>query len=97
MFGTKTIQAWAGSLDEGAPYLEVKGDFLRKDFSVTEKATGRKLAQIKRKSLNLSNLLFEKDTYVIRVEPGVDTALLVFFVIAADEQYRDDGNRQGLF
>lgn len=97
MFGTRTIQAWAGSSDEGEPYLEVKGDFLRKDFAITEKATGRKLAQIKRKSFNLSNLLLEKDTYIIRVEPGVDTALLVFFVVAADEQYRDDGNRDGLF
>lgn len=97
LFKAKTIQAWAGGDDEGDPYLEVKGDFLRKDFNVIQVSTGRTLASIKRKGFNLSNLLLEKDTYIIRVEPGVDTALLVFFVIAVDEMFRDDGNNQGLF
>lgn len=95
-FGTRTIQAWAGSSDEGDPYLEVKGDFFRKDFTIKEVATGTTLATVKRKSFSLSNIVLEKDTYVIRVEPGIDTALMVFFVVAADEQYRDDGNRKGL-
>lgn len=94
-FGTKTIQAWPGAAEEGTPYLEVKGDFFRKDFNIVETATGRTLASIKRKSFTLSNILLEKDSYVIRVEPGVDTALMVFFVVAVDEQYRDDGNRKG--
>lgn len=93
-FGTSTIQAWAGGTDDGSPYLEIKGDFLRKCFSITEKGSGRLLASVTKKSFNLANILLEKDSYVIRVEPGVDTALLVFFVVAADEQYRDDGNRK---
>lgn len=95
MMGTSTIQAWRGATDEGDAWIEVKGDFFRKDFQVREKATGRVIATIKRKSMNLSNILLEKDTYVIRVEPGADAALLVFFVIAVDEQYRDDGERRG--
>lgn len=94
-FGTSTIQAWRGGTDDGTPYMEVKGDFLRKDFTIKEVATGRVLATVKRKSLTLTNILLEKDTYVIRVEPGQDAALMVFFVVAADEQYRDDGNRRG--
>lgn len=93
-FGTSTIQAWAGPTDDGSPYLEIKGDFLRKNFAITEKGSGRTMATVMKKSFNLANLLLEKDSYVIRVEPGVDTALFVFFVVAADEQYRDDGNRK---
>lgn len=96
-FGTKTIQAWPGDKEDGPPYLEVQGDFFRRDFKIVEKASGRSLATIRRKSLNMANLLLEKDSYVIRVEPGVDAALMVFFVVAADEQYRDDGKRSGLF
>lgn len=95
MLGTSTIQAWRGPSDDGEPDLECKGDFFRKDFTIREKATGRPLATVKRKSFTLSNILLEKDTYIIRVEPGTDAAMLVFLVIAVDEQYRDDGNRRG--
>ena len=94
-FGGGTIQAWEGDSDNGDPIYEVKGDFLKKDFSVKDVRTGKTVAQVKRKSFTVSNLLFEKDTYVIKVEPGLDTVLLIFFVVAADEQYRDDGNRKG--
>lgn len=95
MMGTSTIQVWRGDSDEGEPYLECKGDFFRKDFNIKEKATGKVVASIKRKSMNLANILLEKDTYIIRVEPGYDSALLVFLVVAVDEQYRDDGERRG--
>ncbi len=96
MMGTSTVQVWRGSTDDGSPWLEVKGDFFRKDFNFTDKSSGRVVATVKRKSFNMSNILLEKDTYVIRVEPGVDNALMVFLVVALDEQYRDDGNRTGL-
>ena len=94
-FGTGTIQAWTGASDDGAPTYEIKGDFFKKDFVIREIATGASVAQIRRKSFGLSNIVFEKDSYVIRVEPGRDAALIVFFVVAVDEQYRDDGNRKG--
>lgn len=87
--GTSGVQAWIGPFDEGDPYLEVQGDFFNKDFTVKEYATGRTLATVKRNSLTLSNKLFDTDCYVIRVIPDIDTALLVFFAIAIDEQYRD--------
>lgn len=95
-FGGGTVQAWRGGNDEGEPYLECKGNFLKKDFDIRDLKSGRIIAAIKRKSFSVQNLLFEKDTYVIRIEPGVDVALMVMFVIAVDEQYRDDGNRKGL-
>lgn len=96
-FGAGTIQAWAGEKEDGEPYLEVKGEFFKRNFTIVEKASGRTLATISRKAFTVSNFLLEKDTYVIRVEPNVNTALMVFFVVAADEMYRDDGNRKGLF
>lgn len=94
-FGAGTVQIWNGDSDEGDPWLEVKGDFMKKNFDFKQKASGRVVASVRRKSFNLSNLLLEKDTYIIRIEPGCDNALLVFLVIALDEQFRDDGNRQG--
>lgn len=96
MMGTGKILIWKGGTDEGEPWMQIKGDFLRKNFDFKEKATGRTLASVRRKSLTLSNILSEKDTYIIRVEAGVDTALFVFLVISIDEMYRDDGNRTGL-
>lgn len=97
ILGTSTIQAWRGDSDDGEPYMECKGNFIRKDFAIKEVATGRVLASVKRKPFTISNFLLEKDTYVIRIEPGTDVALLVFFVIAIDEQYRDDGASSGIF
>lgn len=95
-FGASTVQVWRGSTDDGEPWLQCKGDFFKKNFDFKELATGRVVASVRRKSFNLSNILLEKDTYVIRVEPGVDCALLVFLVVALDEQFRDDGNRKGM-
>lgn len=95
LMGTSTILVWRGSNDDGEPYLEVKGDFFRKDFSVVEVASGRRVAAVKRKSFTLQNLLLEKDTYIVRVEPGLDTALMVFLCVAIDEVHRDDGTRKG--
>lgn len=94
MMGTSTIQGWRGTKEEGNPDYVVKGDWFRKDFTVKDK-TGNVLAVVRRKSLSFSNLVLEKDTYVIRVEPGVDAALIIFFIVAVDEHYRDDGNRRG--
>ncbi len=96
MMGTSTVLIWKGSTDEGEPWIQIKGDFLRKNFDFKEKASGRTLASVRRKSMTLANILAEKDSYVIRVEQGVDCALMVFLVVAIDEQYRDDGNRTGL-
>lgn len=95
-FGTGTIQIWSGKTDDGDPWLTVKGDFFRKNFDFKDNSQGRVLASVKRKGLNFANIVMEKDTYIIRVEPGVDAALMVLLVVAIDEQYRDDGQRTGV-
>lgn len=95
MMGTSTVQAWHGGSDEGTPYIEIKGNLLRKSFNVTECATGRTIASVKRKS-NLKSLILEKDSYICCVEPGIDAALMVTLTVALDEHYRDDGNKSGI-
>jgi uncharacterized protein YxjI len=61
-------------------------------------ATGRTIATVSRK-FSVMSILLEKDSYVIAIEPGVDCALMVVFVVALDEQYRDDkgGGATGMF
>lgn len=34
MLGTGTVQVWRGGSDEGPPWLQVKGDFFKRDFSM---------------------------------------------------------------
>lgn len=95
MMGTSKIQIWKGASDDGDPWIQVKGDFFRKDFNFDEVASGKTVASVRRKSLTLENLLFEKDSYAIQVQPGLNCALMVLLVVALDEQYRDDGTRTG--
>lgn len=83
------VQAWRGETDDGEADIECEGDILKKDFTIKEKPTGTLLATIKRKTLSVSNIVFDKDHYIVRVEPGVDAAMMVFLVIALDEQYHD--------
>lgn len=90
LLGTSTIHVWKGDSDDGEPWLEVKGDILRKSFSVNNRESGERVAKVKRKALNLRNMIMDKQTYYITVEPKQDAALLVFLVVAIDEQYRDD-------
>jgi hypothetical protein len=55
------------------------------------------VATVSRK-LSVMSILTDKDAYVIVVEPGFDCALMVVFVVAIDEQYRDDkgGSQSGI-
>lgn len=95
MMGTSTVQVWHGGSDEGSPYLEIKGNILRKAFNITECATGRSIGTVKRKS-NAKSIILGKDSYILAVEPGIDSALLTTLTVALDEHYRDDGNKSGL-
>jgi uncharacterized protein YxjI len=65
------------------------GNFLKKAFTITEVGTGHTVATVRPK-LSVMSILTDKDSYVVMVEPGFDCALMVVFVVAIDEQYRDD-------
>lgn len=92
MLGTSTVLVWKGDSDSGEPWLSCKGNLLRKNFTIIDKRSGHEVCSVQRKGFNLKNILFEKDTYVAKVAAGVDSALMVFLVVAIDEVYRDDGD-----
>ncbi|KAJ3397939.1 hypothetical protein HDU92_000040 [Lobulomyces angularis] len=48
------------------------------------------VAVISRNGLNVRNLLFNKDSYVLQVAPGVDLSLIITFCIILDEVARED-------
>eukprot|EP00172_Hildenbrandia_rubra_P001761 Plantae.Rhodophyta-Hildenbrandia_rubra.ctg2352.p1 GENE.Plantae.Rhodophyta-Hildenbrandia_rubra.ctg2352~~Plantae.Rhodophyta-Hildenbrandia_rubra.ctg2352.p1 ORF type:complete len:357 (+),score=58.20 Plantae.Rhodophyta-Hildenbrandia_rubra.ctg2352:168-1238(+) len=92
LMGISTVLVWKGDSDHGTPWLSCKGSFLRKNFIISDASTGREVCSVKRKSFNLKNIIFEKDTYIAQVAAGVDSALMVFLVVAIDEVYRDDSS-----
>lgn len=94
VLGTSTILCFRPGSDK-EPYLAIKGNILRKSFSVTEVSSGRQAASVKRKT-NFRSVMMEKDSYVLRVEAGIDAALMCTLVVALDEHYRDDGNKSGM-
>lgn len=85
-----TIQVWNGPTDDGEPWFEITGSIRRKNFTIHDKQNDCEAAVISKKLLSLTNLLTEGDVYVVRVNPGYDTSLMVFLAIAVDEQFHDD-------
>lgn len=71
------------------PDFEIKGDFRSKHFTVTHIATNQEVAKITRKGLNINNIVFDQDTYIVQVPTGGDIAFAVLVAIAADEIYKD--------
>jgi uncharacterized protein YxjI len=97
MMGTSTVLCFRGGSDDGNPYLMVKGNIARKAFTVTDVATARVVASVRRRADVRSVMTDrENDSYLLRVEAGMDAALMCTLAVALDEHYRDDGNRSGL-
>lgn len=89
IIGGRTLQVWKGGDDDGEPWLEIKGSVLRKNFKVSVVDGEQEAAVVSRKLFNLSTLL-DSDSYVVRINPGFDAALMLFLAIAVDEHYHDD-------
>lgn len=85
-----TVQVWKGDTDHGKPWLELCGDLMRKDFTFKNLDTGTEAAFVTRKLIKLSTILAESDTYVLRVNPGYNVALMIFIAIVIDEQYHNE-------
>jgi len=90
--GHSTVYAWWGTdPDATAPFLEVKGDLFKKNYTLTEVGgQGRPVATVQRHALGFKNFLTDKDDFTLRVEPNYDCAFLVMVVVALDEMYTDD-------
>lgn len=74
----------------GETWLEIKGSIFKKRFKMTDVNSGSQVARIRRKDINLSNLLFDKNTYTISVSPGNDVSLMVIIAVALDEAFNDN-------
>lgn len=90
LFGGRAIHVWKGGEPDGDPWLEIRGHLLSKDFTIKDLTADCEAAVISRKLFSLSSILFDNDTYVVRVNPGYDTSLMVCIAIAIDEQYREE-------
>lgn len=84
-----TVQIWNGPADEGKPAFEIVGSVIRKNFKIIDKQTGQEAANICKKWINFQNIVLNKDIYFVRVNPGYNTALMVFLAVAVDEQFHD--------
>lgn len=84
-----TVHVWKGDTDHDHPWLELYGDLMRKDFTIKNLYDKSVAAFVSKKLINLSTILAESDTYVVRVNPGYNAALMVFIAIVIDEQYHD--------
>lgn len=71
--------------------LVLSGDMFGRSATIVIE-NGPPVAQIKRKSLNVSNLFFDKQTYFVDVAPGVDLALIAAVCICLDEIENDQGD-----
>lgn len=75
--------------DHGKPMtIEAVGDWRDKNVVISEKG-GRELATITRKC-NLKNIVLEDQTYYIRINSGVDKAMIVLLALAFDELENDN-------
>ncbi|KAF2685031.1 hypothetical protein K458DRAFT_442255 [Lentithecium fluviatile CBS 122367] len=67
--------------------LQMKGNFFDTSAEIKDKTQGSlTVASINRKLLNGGELLFGQQTYNVRVEPGVDKALIAAMCICLDEK-----------
>lgn len=94
-FGTEMVQVWRGGEEIGEPWLQVKGKVENRSFSFIS-STERVVATVSRKGINMTDVYAEKDTCVLRVEPGVDATLMVFLAVALFQKHRDYDNGTGL-
>eukprot|EP00172_Hildenbrandia_rubra_P003195 Plantae.Rhodophyta-Hildenbrandia_rubra.ctg4813.p3 GENE.Plantae.Rhodophyta-Hildenbrandia_rubra.ctg4813~~Plantae.Rhodophyta-Hildenbrandia_rubra.ctg4813.p3 ORF type:complete len:191 (+),score=44.47 Plantae.Rhodophyta-Hildenbrandia_rubra.ctg4813:52-624(+) len=88
--GVSTVEIWKGEDDKADPWLESKGDILRHNFVITEKASGREVVAVKRDLFNIKSLLTDRDKYGAKVAANEDAALIVMLVVAIDEIFREE-------
>ncbi|EPQ31888.1 uncharacterized protein PFL1_00087 [Pseudozyma flocculosa PF-1] len=84
--GTKLTATFKNVAGDGQETeLVLRGDLLDRSAEITTK-DGIPVARIARSFVNAGELLFDKQTYVLTVAPGVDAALLLAICICLDEK-----------
>lgn len=86
--GGGTVRVWRGGNDVGKPWVEIKGEHEGNEFIIEDAVWGDEVATVKRRSLSLRYLFLGKCTYVLRLRPGCNAALMAFLVSAVHDHYR---------
>ncbi|EIN04318.1 hypothetical protein PUNSTDRAFT_93048 [Punctularia strigosozonata HHB-11173 SS5] len=86
-FGTKLTCSFHNPTTGRDEELVLKGDFFDRKAEITYNDVP--VARIGRKFFNAGQLLFDDQTYILTVAPGVDLALLAAFCICLDEKSND--------
>lgn len=86
--GGGTVRVWRGGNDAGQPWVEIRGEHEGNEFIIEDAAWGDEVATVKRRTLSLRYLFLRKCTYVLKLRPGCNAALMVFLVSAVHDQYR---------
>lgn len=71
--------------------LLLKGDMFGRSATICIE-NGLPIAMIKRKGMNVANLVFDQQTYFVDVAPGVDLALMAGLCILLDEIENDQSS-----
>lgn len=78
------------SNENAEPMFEIVGSILRRDFQIIEKRTGQEAATISQEWICLQGVLVDKEYYIVKVNPGYSTALMVFLAAAAVENFNEN-------
>ncbi|MCO5615081.1 hypothetical protein L7F22_069369 [Adiantum nelumboides] len=86
-FQAKTsLHVFVASQKESKPNFKVNGNYHRRDCMVLHGA--QSIAEIKRKAVE-TNLVSEKDTFAVTIQPGVDHAFIAALILIMDEIHRE--------
>lgn len=86
--GRSVVLVYEGSASEAQePWLVCKGNHRRTKFYVEERSGGRRLASIKWNVISPRTALGRTETYSVKVDPGVNAALMIVIALAIDSIY----------
>lgn len=78
---------------DGKPLsIECKGNWLDTSCDMVLVQTGQKVATVSRDIMSMKDWFHDKQTYFVRVEPGVDLALMAALAVAFDERNNENNN-----
>lgn len=73
------------STDGGSVQLKMKGGVFDRRVEIKEETTRKTVASIYRQFLNAREVMFDKQTYTVKIQPGVDMAIIVAMCMCLDE------------
>lgn len=92
-FGSKFTITFSSPGGAGEQVLVMEGNWRDSTAQIKHEASGQVVAQVHRKSAfkSLSTFLFDQQTYMVTVAPGVDFAALAAVSIVFDEWENEAG------